>query len=123
MSSRSIEGENPLYLPQAKVYQGCASLGPCLLIQEDLLPTSTKISLEVHRQGSLAASGETTLAQLKRSPEELASWLFRANSFPTGCFLMTGTGVVPDNFSLEKGDAISISIEGIGTLENGVGMI
>jgi 2-dehydro-3-deoxy-D-arabinonate dehydratase len=74
MSSRSIEGENPLYLPQAKVYQGCASLGPCLLIQEDPLPTSTRISLEVHRQGNLVASGETTLAQLKRSPEELSSW-------------------------------------------------
>jgi 2-dehydro-3-deoxy-D-arabinonate dehydratase len=123
MSSRSIEGENPLYLPQAKVYQGCASLGPCLLIQEDPLPTSTRISLEVHRQGSLVASGETTLTQLKRSPEELAQWLFRANSFPTGCFLMTGTGIVPDDFSLAKGDAVSVSIEGIGTLQNGVGII
>jgi len=123
MSSRSIEGENPLYLPQAKVYQGCASLGPCLLIQEEPLPTSTKISLEVHRQGSLAASGETSLAQLKRSPEELAQWLFRANSFPTGCFLMTGTGIVPDNFSLAKGDEVTIRIEGIGTLQNRVGMI
>jgi 2-dehydro-3-deoxy-D-arabinonate dehydratase len=123
MSSRSIEGENPLYLPQAKVYQGCASLGPCLLIQEEPLPSSTKIGLEVHRQGSLAASGETTLAQLKRSPEELANWLFRANSFPTGCFLMTGTGIVPDDFSLAKGDAVTITIEGIGALQNGVGMI
>jgi 2-dehydro-3-deoxy-D-arabinonate dehydratase len=123
MSSRSIEGENPLYLPQAKVYQGCASLGPCLLIQEEPLPSSTKIGLEVHRQGSLAASGETTLAQLKRNPEELANWLFRANSFPTGCFLMTGTGVVPDDFSLSKGDQVTITIEGIGALQNGVGMI
>lgn len=123
MSSRSIEGENPLYLPQAKVYQGCASLGPCLLIQEEPLPASTKISLEVHRQGSLAASGETTLAQLKRSPEELAQWLFRANSFPTGCFLMTGTGIVPDDFSLAKGDSVTINVEGIGTLQNGVGTI
>jgi 2-dehydro-3-deoxy-D-arabinonate dehydratase len=93
------------------------------LIQEDPLPSSTKISLEVHRQGSLAASGETSLAQLKRSPEDLASWLFRANSFPTGCFLMTGTGIVPDNFTLAEGDVVSISIEGIGTLQNGVGMI
>ncbi|MFM7628751.1 MAG: fumarylacetoacetate hydrolase family protein [Algoriphagus sp.] len=123
MSSRSIEGENPLYLPQAKVYQGCASLGPCLLIQEEPLPASTKISLEVRRQGSLAASGETTLAQLKRSPEELAQWLFRANSFPNGCFLMTGTGIVPDNFSLVKGDSVTINMEGIGTLQNGVGTI
>jgi 2-dehydro-3-deoxy-D-arabinonate dehydratase len=79
--------------------------------------------LEVHRQGSLAASGETTLAQLKRSPDELANWLFRANSFPTGCFLMTGTGVVPDDFTLTKGDAVNITIEGIGTLQNGVGLI
>lgn len=123
MSSRSIEGENPLYLPQAKVYQGSASLGPCLLIQEDPLPATTNICLEVHRQGKLAASGETTLAQLKRSPKELAHWLFRANSFPIGCFLMTGTGIVPDNFSLAKGDAVRISIEGIGTLQNGVGTI
>jgi 2-dehydro-3-deoxy-D-arabinonate dehydratase len=123
MSSRSIEGENPLYLPQAKVYQGCASLGPCLLIQEEALPASTKISLEVHRQGSLAASGETTLAQLKRTPEELAHWLYLSNSFPTGSFLMTGTGIVPDQFTLVAGDLVSISIEGIGTLENRVGMI
>jgi 2-dehydro-3-deoxy-D-arabinonate dehydratase len=71
----------------------------------------------------LAASGETSLAQLKRSPEELAQWLFRANSFPTGCFLMTGTGIVPDNFSLAKGDEVTIRIEGIGTLQNRVGMI
>lgn len=123
MSSRSIEGENPLYLPQAKVYQGCASLGPCLLIQEEPLPDSTKINLEIRRQGSLAASGTTSLSQLKRSPKELASWLFRGNSFQNGCFLMTGTGIVPDNFSLENGDEISITIEGIGTLWNRVGSI
>ena len=123
MSSRSIEGENPLYLPQAKVYQGSASLGPCLLIQEEPLPSSTKITLKVHRQGSLAASGETTLVQLKRTPEELAHWLYLSNSFPTGSFLMTGTGIVPDQFTLVAGDLVSISIEGIGTLENRVGMI
>ncbi len=105
------------------MYQGCASLGPCLLIQEEPLPASTKISLEVHRQGSLAASGETTLAQLKRSPEELAQWLFRANTFPTGCFLMTGTGIVPDDFSLAKGDSVTINVEGIGSLHNRVGTI
>ena len=123
MSSRSIEGENPLYLPQAKVYQGCASLGPCLLIQEDALPQTTSIGLEVYRNGKLAASGETNLAQLKRSPEELASWLFRVNSFPIGCFLMTGTGIVPDDFSLVNGDQVAITIEGIGTLQNGVGTV
>lgn len=123
MSSRSIEGENPLYLPQAKVYQGCASIGPCILIQEEMLPDSHKISLEILRDGKVEASGETTLAQMKRRPQELANWLFRANSFPIGCFMMTGTGIVPDNFSLEKGDLVRITIDGIGTLENQVGLI
>ncbi len=123
MSSRSIEGENPLYLPQAKVYQGCAAIGPCILIQEELLSDDTKISLEIHRNGKIEASGETTLAQMKRKPQELADWLFRANTFPTGCLMMTGTGIVPDNFTLEKGDVVKITIDGIGTLENKVGKI
>jgi len=122
MSSRSIEGENPLYLPQAKVYQGCASIGPCILIQ-DSISESTEISLEIYRNGELAASGKTNLTQLKRKPQELAGWLFRGNTFPVGCFLMTGTGIVPDDFTLAKGDEVKISIEGIGTLENTVGLI
>lgn len=123
MSSRSIEGENPLYLPQAKVYQGCASVGPCILLQEEMLDDSTKISLEILRGGKTEASGETTLAQMKRKPQELADWLFRANTFPIGCLMMTGTGIVPDNFTLQAGDVVRITIEGIGTLENKVGLI
>ncbi|WP_026956010.1 fumarylacetoacetate hydrolase family protein [Algoriphagus vanfongensis] len=122
MSSRSIEGENPLYLPQAKVYQGCAAIGPCILIQ-DSLPENTEISLKIYRNGMLASEGKTNLTQLKRKPQELASWLFRGNTFPVGCFLMTGTGIVPDDFTLAKGDEIEISIEGIGSLENKVGLI
>jgi 2-dehydro-3-deoxy-D-arabinonate dehydratase len=122
MSSRSIEGENPLYLPQAKVYEGCAAIGPCILIQEEI-SESTKINLEIHRGGNLAASGETDLTQLKRKPTELAEWLYRANTFPIGCLMMTGTGIVPDGFTLKEGDQVRISIEGIGILENTVGMI
>ncbi len=123
MSSRSIEGENPLYLPQAKVYQGCAAIGPCILVQEEPLSDDTKIILEIIRNGKSEAGGETTLAQMKRKPQELADWLFRANTFPIGCFMMTGTGIVPDNFTLAKGDIVRITIEGIGTLENKVGLI
>jgi len=122
MSSRSIEGENPLYLPQAKTYEGCAAIGPCILIQNEI-PESTKINLEVYRGGALAASGETDLTQLKRKLQELADWLYRANSFPIGCLMMTGTGIVPDGFTLAEGDQVKISIEGIGVLENGVGRI
>lgn len=120
MSSRSIEGENPLYLPQAKVYLGCAAIGPCILVQKEALPEDTKIRLEIFRDGNLAFAGETALTQLKRKPQELADWLFRANSFPIGCFMMTGTGVVPDDFTLGKGDKVRIGIEGIGVLENTV---
>jgi 2-dehydro-3-deoxy-D-arabinonate dehydratase len=123
MSSRSIEGENPLYLPQAKVYQGCAALGPCILIQEEMLPDSCQISLEILRNGKTEASGDTTLAQMKRKPQELADWLFRSSSFPIGCLMMTGTGIVPDNFTLHAGDVVKITIDGIGTLENRVGKI
>jgi 2-dehydro-3-deoxy-D-arabinonate dehydratase len=123
MSSRSIEGENPLYLPQAKVYQGCAAIGPCILIQEEMLPDTTKISLEILRNGKVEANGETELAQMKRKPQELADWLFRSSTFPIGCLMMTGTGIVPDNFTLAKGDVVKISIQGIGTLVNSVGKI
>jgi 2-dehydro-3-deoxy-D-arabinonate dehydratase len=122
MSSRSIEGENPLYLPQAKVYEGCAAIGPCILIQEEI-SESTKINLEIYRDSKLAASGDTDLTQLKRKPKELAEWLYRANTFPIGCLMMTGTGIVPDGFTLEEGDQVKISIEGIGVLANTVGMI
>jgi 2-dehydro-3-deoxy-D-arabinonate dehydratase len=123
MSSRSIEGENPLYLPQAKVYLGCAAIGPCILVQKEALSEDTKIRLEIFRDEKLAFAGETALTQLKRKPQELADWLYRANSFPIGCFMMTGTGVVPDDFTLGKGDKVRIGIEGLGVLENYVGLI
>ena len=122
MSSRSIEGENPLYLPQAKVYSGSASLGPCLLVGS-LPGPETEISLRISRNGDDAFHGTTTLSQLKRSYEELAGFLFQENDFPDGALLMTGTGIVPDHpFTLQPGDIIRISISGIGTLENTVAM-
>jgi 2-dehydro-3-deoxy-D-arabinonate dehydratase len=122
MSSRDIEGENPLYLPQAKVYDGSCALGPALLLTEDPLPKTTGIQVEITRGGSTAFSGSTTLAELKREPKLLAEYLFRENSFPQGAFLMTGTGIVPgDDFTLAVGDIVRITIDGIGTLENTVG--
>jgi len=121
MSSRDIEGENPLYLPQAKVYDGSCALGPCILVTGDLLPRSTQIQIEIARAGRVEFSGSTTLAELKRDPATLAAYLFRETSFPAGAFLMTGTGIVPpDEFSLAHGDRIRITIDPIGTLENEV---
>jgi len=121
MSSRDIEGENPLYLPQAKVYDGSCALGPCVLLTNDVLPKSTAIQIQILRDNSAVFEGATTLAELKRDPAELASYLFRDNSFPDGAFLMTGTGIVPaDEFTLAHGDLIRITIDPIGTLENRV---
>ncbi|WPR74935.1 fumarylacetoacetate hydrolase family protein [Algoriphagus sp. NG3] len=118
MSSRSIEGENPLYLPQAKVYAGCAAIGPCIYLTEESIEETANIRLEIFRDDVLAFVGETALTQLKRKPQELAEWLFRANTFPIGCFLMTGTGIVPDDFTLEVGDKVRIGIDQVGVLEN-----
>ncbi len=119
MSSRDIEGANPLYLPQAKVYDRSCALGPCVLVAEAMLPAATEIKLRIGRAGETAFAGETSLAQLKRTPESLVEFLFRDNSFPQGCFLLTGTGIVPpDDFTLQPGDEISIAIEPIGTLVN-----
>ena len=121
MSSRDIEGENPLYLPQAKVYDGSCAIGPCILVQDEQPSASTRIALEITRLGESVFTDETTLAQLKREPRVLAHYLFRENSFPHGCFLLTGTGIVPpDSFTLQPGDVVRISIDGIGTLENSV---
>ncbi|HEV2484351.1 MAG TPA: fumarylacetoacetate hydrolase family protein [Terracidiphilus sp.] len=121
MSSRDIEGENPLYLPQAKVYDRSCALGPCVLISPDALPTSTPIRIEILRSGVAAFSANTTLAELKRAPAKLVEYLYRDNSFPFGAFLMTGTGIVPpDSFTLASGDRIRITIDPIGTLENDV---
>lgn len=118
MSSRSIEGDNPLYLPQAKVYRGSCAIGPALVISEPL-PTDTPIQLEIIRTGETAFEGQTHLHQIKREFAELAGFLFRDNEFPDGAYLMTGTGVVPDSdFTLQSGDVIRITISGLGTLEN-----
>lgn len=119
LSCRDIEGENPLYLPQAKVFKGCAALGPGILIAETPIADTTGIHCEIKRGGESVFKGDTTLEQMKRKPEELAGWLFREETFPSGCFLMTGTGIVPpDNFCLQSGDEVLISIDGIGTLAN-----
>lgn len=117
MSSRSIEGENPLYLPQAKTYEGAAGLGPGLYVLDTPLNPESKIALTIFRSDSIAFEGETRVSEMKRKPEELAAYLFRELSFPHGCFLMTGTGIVPGNdFTLHSGDRIEIEIEGLGTL-------
>jgi 2-dehydro-3-deoxy-D-arabinonate dehydratase len=122
MSARDIEGENPLYLPQAKVYNHCCGLGPWLLLtSEPLDRLGTKISLEIHRGGKSVFRGETNVDQMARSLSELIDWLFKENSFPTGAYLLTGTGVVPPNdFTLAPGDDVAIDITGIGTLRNPV---
>jgi len=121
MSSRSIEGENPLYLPQAKSYDGSTSLGPCLLLTEEAPSAKTGISLEILRNGETAFTGKSSLAMMKRNFEELVEFLYRETSFSQGAFLMTGTGIVPGNdFTLRSGDEINITVDGIGTLTNPV---
>ena len=121
MSSRDIEGENPLYLPQAKVYDRSCALGPCILVGSEPLDSTTPIRIEIARGGKAEFSGATTLAELKRAPSVLVEYLFRDNNFPAGAYLMTGTGVVPpDSFTLAPGDKITITIDPIGTLENSV---
>ena len=120
MSSRSIEGENPLYLPQAKSYTGACAIGPCLVVG-DVPSLENKIAIVIRRGGSEVFSGETALDQIKRTFEELAGFLFRCTDFVHGAYLMTGTGIVPDSdFTLKVDDEISITIEGIGTLTNTV---
>ncbi len=119
MSSRDIEGENPLYLPQAKVYSQSCGLGPGVLICDKPLDAATKIELEIRRNDATAFRGQTDLSNLKRSPQELVEYLYRDNEFPYGCFLLTGTGIVPpDEFTLAVDDEIRITIDGIGTLVN-----
>jgi 2-dehydro-3-deoxy-D-arabinonate dehydratase len=123
MSSRDIEGENPLYLPQAKVYDGSCALGPGILVVNQPLPTTTAIHIEIRRGGSAVFSDSTTLESMKRDPADLVQYLFRENTFPDGCFLLTGTGIVPPHsFTLASGDEIAIAIEGIGTLTNPVAL-
>jgi 2-dehydro-3-deoxy-D-arabinonate dehydratase len=121
MSSRDIEGENPLYLPQAKVYDGSCAIGPGLLFTDQPLAPTTAIRLAIRRGGAVVFEGQTTTGQIKRGFDELAGWLYRETTFPVGAYLFTGTGIVPpDAFTLTGGDEIAISIDGIGTLTNTV---
>jgi len=121
MSSRSIEGENPLYLPQAKVYDRSAALGPGLYVPPSPIALTTVIRMSIRRGADVAYRGEVAISQIKRSLTELASWLYRESDFPAGCYLMTGTCLVPGNdFTLREGDNVEISIDGIGTLTNSV---
>ena len=119
MSSRDIEGENPLYLPQAKMYDQSCALGPRIYLTDEPLSQETVIGLEIRREDQCVFSGTTDLSQIKRTFEELVEFLFRDNSLPNGCFLMTGTGIVPpDDFTLQPKDEIRITIEPIGILVN-----
>ena len=121
MSSRSIEGENPLYLPQAKTYDACAALGPCIYLTDKPLDGNTMINLTIKRNNAIVFEGSVALSQMKRTVTELVSFVYRESSFPHGCLVMTGTGIVPGNdFTLQSGDEITISIDGIGTLINTV---
>ena len=121
MSSRDIEGENPLYLSQAKIYDGACALGPTLLVTNAPLSPETSISIRVDRLGEEVFSGETTYSQLRRPPSDLVEFLYRETSFPNGCVLLTGTGIVPDaDFTLLPGDEISITVPPIGVLTNAV---
>ena len=121
MSSRSIEGENPLYLPQAKTYDGAASLGPCIYVTDKPLSPETSISLQILRGGQVVFKGNVAINQIVRKFEDLVSFLYRECSFPHGSLLMTGTGIVPDNdFTLQKDDVIQITVDPIGTLINTV---
>jgi 2-dehydro-3-deoxy-D-arabinonate dehydratase len=119
MSSRDIEGENPLYLPQAKTYAASAGLGPCLVVTEELPGAATAIRIEILRGGKPVFAGDTNVGQIKRPLPSLVDFLFRDNTFPCGAYLMTGTGIVPpDSFTLDHGDEIRITIEPVGTLAN-----
>ncbi|MDX1938339.1 MAG: fumarylacetoacetate hydrolase family protein [Flavihumibacter sp.] len=121
MSSRSIEGENPLYLPQAKTYDGCAAVGPCVYVTNEPLSPDTNIHLAIERNTAVVFEGTIALNQMKRTPQELVGFIYRESSFPYGCLIMTGTGIVPgSDFTLQSGDVIDISIDGIGTLTNTV---
>ena len=121
MSSRDIEGENPLYLPQAKSYDGSTAVGPCILITQNALSPDTLISIEILRMDKVVFNDEIPINQIKRDLEELVGYLYREMSFPHGALLMTGTGIVPPNeFTLDHGDEIRITIDGIGTLVNTV---
>jgi 2-dehydro-3-deoxy-D-arabinonate dehydratase len=120
MSSRDIEGDNPLYLPQAKVYNQCCGLGPWITLAESM-PARDKIQirLTIERSSAIVFEGKTSISEMARNLEDLVQWLFRDNDFPHGAFLLTGTGIVPDStFTLARGDIVRIEIDGIGKLKN-----
>jgi 2-dehydro-3-deoxy-D-arabinonate dehydratase len=125
VSSRSIEGENPLYLPQAKVYRGSCALGPALVPAADApAPEEMEITLTIARDGEPVFADSTQVALLRRSPQELVDWLFRAQDFPVGVILMTGTSIVPaPEFTLRGGDEVRIAITGLGELVNKVEVV
>ncbi|MCS7167459.1 MAG: fumarylacetoacetate hydrolase family protein [Gemmatales bacterium] len=120
MSARDIEGENPLYLPQAKIYDGSCALGPVITLAPAMPPLpQVQVILTIQRQGRTVFHGQTTMAQMRRTIEELISWLGRETTFPHGVVLLTGTGIVPpDDFTLEPDDLIHIEITGVGRLAN-----
>jgi 2-dehydro-3-deoxy-D-arabinonate dehydratase len=119
VSSRDIEGENPLYLPQAKVYDGACALGPAIVVSPELPGAGTRIALEIRRHGKVEFAGATALSEMKRDFPTLVEYLYRETSFPDGCVLLTGTGIVPpDSFTLQHGDETLITIDGVGTLRN-----
>lgn len=123
MSSRSIEGENPLYLPQAKMYEGSAALGPCLYIPDVPISSDTSIRMNIIRNNEKLFDDSTSINRMKRSLTELVHWLYLGFDFAFGCFLMTGTCVVPPNdFTLQENDEVNIDIDGIGRLTNSVGV-
>ncbi len=123
MSSRSIEGENPLYLPQAKMYEGSAALGPCLYIPDAPIPIDTSIKMNIIRNNEKLFDDGTSINRMKRSLTELVHWLYLEFDFAYGCFLMTGTCVVPPNdFTLQENDEVNIDIDGIGRLTNSIGV-
>jgi 2-dehydro-3-deoxy-D-arabinonate dehydratase len=121
MSARDIEGENPLYLPQAKLYRQSCAIGPAVVLTDRIDPAAITLSMTIRRDGATAFSGATPFTRFVRKPEELVDWLFRDNEFPDGVILLTGTGIVPpDDFTLRPGDEIEISEPGVGTLVNPV---
>ena len=124
MSSRSIEGENPLYLPQAKVYNKSFSIGPCIISSEDIDPQNLKVGLKIIRKNNVVFEGDSNTSEMKRNVIELVDWLQRSNDLPEVAVLMTGTGIIPpQDFTLKENDIVEIYIEKIGTLRNTISLV
>lgn len=121
MSSRSLEGENPLYLPQAKVFAGACAIGPTIRPAWEVDAAALPIALTISRGGAAVVQEQTTTASLARTPADLVDWLFRAENFPDGVWLSTGTGIVPpDDFTLQVGDVVTVAVEGVASTTNRV---